>query len=864
MRKYLIYSTLATLAILGIITVFSIYLSIYGVKTEKFNDLITDKIKQFNPKLSLNINDVFLKLNAKEKSININTQNTKLYVDKEFINLSKIDLNLDILKFLKKENSIKKIKISTKKNKIKKITNFLNTYKFSIPRLIIYNQIEDGNIKATVDINFNENDQRDVTFNLIGTISDGKLNVLNKIKVENINFDLNLKKNKYIIKNATFNNEGIDFNSKKILIEKLDDNYEIKGNLNSKKGLIDPNYFSKIFNYKLDFLDNKKILAETNNKFKFKINSKKKIKDLNLSSKINFKEIFINKKIQNIIFLQNGNINTNYKKNNLEIDIDSGYSFLKDNYQNNKKDKIKIKIAKKKNKDFRIEAFVENENNSINSSELLNYFKISNKIINDQDLIFGSVNHITFNIDNKNKVKNLTIKSKLNLEKILINYKSSRLKKIFPNYKNVIKIKNNLINIDFSKNKTKIDTKGDYSFDNQYDKFNFEILKNKSNLNFNSNVEIITNPILLKDINYKKKKDIFSEIEFNGQFFENNTIKFENINFLENENKLLVSNLYLSNNYKIIDIDKFQLNFLNDDKKLNQISISKKNNKFKIISESFDGKSTIKNLLKRDSKNNLLNRFKNLNSEFTIRFDNFLISEKDYLKKIRGNLIIEKNKIKSGSISAKLNDKNDFSLNIKTNSNNEKITNLFIDNPKPFIQNYKFIKGFDEGNLSYSSIEKNDVTTSNLKIYDFKIKEVPVLAKILTLASLQGIADVLTGEGIRFDDFEMDYESSKNSTNIKEMYAIGPAISILLNGYIEKEKLISLRGTLVPATTINKTISKIPLLGRLLVGKKVGEGVFGVSFKIKGSPKDLKTTVNPVKTLTPRFITRTLDKLKKG
>jgi hypothetical protein len=85
-----------------------------------------------------------------------------------------------------------------------------------------------------------------------------------------------------------------------------------------------------------------------------------------------------------------------------------------------------------------------------------------------------------------------------------------------------------------------------------------------------------------------------------------------------------------------------------------------------------------------------------------------------------------------------------------------------------------------------------------------------------------------------------------------------------LNGYIEKEKLISLRGTLVPATTINKTISKIPLLGRLLVGKKVGEGVFGVSFKIKGSPKDLKTTVNPVKTLTPRFITRTLDKLKKG
>ena len=44
----------------------------------------------------------------------------------------------------------------------------------------------------------------------------------------------------------------------------------------------------------------------------------------------------------------------------------------------------------------------------------------------------------------------------------------------------------------------------------------------------------------------------------------------------------------------------------------------------------------------------------------------------------------------------------------------------------------------------------------------------------------------------------------------------------------------------------------------------MGEGVFGVSFKIKGSPENLETTVNPIKTLTPRFITRTLEKIKKN
>ena len=85
-----------------------------------------------------------------------------------------------------------------------------------------------------------------------------------------------------------------------------------------------------------------------------------------------------------------------------------------------------------------------------------------------------------------------------------------------------------------------------------------------------------------------------------------------------------------------------------------------------------------------------------------------------------------------------------------------------------------------------------------------------------------------------------------------------------MQGYIESDDLVSLRGTMVPATTINRTISSIPLLGDILVGKKVGEGVFGVSFKIKGPPNKLKTTVNPVKTLTPRFITRTLEKIKKN
>ena len=142
------------------------------------------------------------------------------------------------------------------------------------------------------------------------------------------------------------------------------------------------------------------------------------------------------------------------------------------------------------------------------------------------------------------------------------------------------------------------------------------------------------------------------------------------------------------------------------------------------------------------------------------------------------------------------------------------------------------------------------------------MSEVPALAKLLTLASLQGIADTLSGEGIRFDSFEMKSNSDQDILNIEEALATGPAVSILLDGYVDKGKTVSLRGTLVPATKLNSIIASIPVVGDILVGKKSGDGVVGVSFKMKGPPKNIKTTVNPIKTLTPRFILRALEKIK--
>ena len=94
-------------------------------------------------------------------------------------------------------------------------------------------------------------------------------------------------------------------------------------------------------------------------------------------------------------------------------------------------------------------------------------------------------------------------------------------------------------------------------------------------------------------------------------------------------------------------------------------------------------------------------------------------------------------------------------------------------------------------------------------------------------------------------------------------WLLGPSISVLMEGY-KDNKITSLRGTLVPAKTLNKMISKIPVLGDIVIPKEVGEGLFGISFKIKGPHGQIKTTINPIRTITPRFIQKIIDRNKKS
>ena len=274
------------LSVVGLIILILAYLSVNGIKTNKFNNLINKKIKGFDEKLSLKTNDIFLKLKLNNNSIIINIDNPKIYSGSEFIDLSKIDINLDLIKLIKNDNSIKNIQIVSKENSIKTLTNFINSYKFNVPRFVIINQLESGKIQAKTNIYFDEKNQNKFTYGVTGKVNDAKLNTLNETLISNINFNFEIKDQIFYFDNISLRYDNIDFQSKKIRISKSGKNFEVKGDLSNKKGLIKPNSFSKLVNFNLDFLEKKEISMKTENEFSFNINSNRLIKDLNLKSSL--------------------------------------------------------------------------------------------------------------------------------------------------------------------------------------------------------------------------------------------------------------------------------------------------------------------------------------------------------------------------------------------------------------------------------------------------------------------------------------------------------------------------------------------------------------------------------------------------
>ena len=625
-----------------------------------------------------------------------------------------------------------------------------------------------------------------------------------KIEAKNIKIDIN----KLNIKDIQKLSKGIKpSNTKSFILNNIS-----KGIVGAKMN-VDFNKSFKITNYYIEGS------AEDTDIFFNKIHAK----DLNFNFIIENDVILIESlsaKFRNIP-ITNGIINID-RKNNLIID---------GSFDTN------VKINNNFLKDFSNQVFF---NNNI---KIAGSFKNSFKMVFSKTLALDN-----YSYDLNGKINNATINLK---DKI----SSSLLK----NDISFLELKKTDISIKINKQNNTILLEGLYKLnDKTFQKYKINSNFDKKKSNYDVDLDF-SEHVFIDLINYEKPEGLVANLSANLNFIDN-SISIKKFLFSEKKNTILLNNIKIKNK-KLLNFKNIEIKTFKDKRENNNFKIEQKK-KIYIVGSKYDSTNLLKTINSK-KKNNFLD---NISKDVDIRINKISTKLSESLNDFTLIGKIEKGNFAKILSKSEFSPGNYFEINLKKEeSTGNKKLEIFSDLPRPILADYKFFSGIEGGKLIFNALFNETQTKSNLVIENFKVRNAPGFAKLLALADFGGVADLLSGEGISFDRLEINLLDEKKVLNIKEIFAVGPSISILMEGYLDNTSgLISLKGTMVPAKELNKLISKIPLIGSILIPKDIGEGLFGVSFKIKGLPGKTKTSVNPIKTLTPRFITKALEKRKES
>lgn len=159
------------------------------------------------------------------------------------------------------------------------------------------------------------------------------------------------------------------------------------------------------------------------------------------------------------------------------------------------------------------------------------------------------------------------------------------------------------------------------------------------------------------------------------------------------------------------------------------------------------------------------------------------------------------------------------------------------------------------GRLSVDGVIRNDRPgqpfVGTLRVADFKLEDAPILARLLSIASLTGAVELMGGQGLVFTELSLPFSYVEDTVRINEGKVAGFSLGFTVSGDIDLDgEVADLHGTIVPAYALNTALGHIPVLGDILTGGE-GQGVFAATYRLTGPIEDPQVSVNPLAVLAP-------------
>lgn len=139
-----------------------------------------------------------------------------------------------------------------------------------------------------------------------------------------------------------------------------------------------------------------------------------------------------------------------------------------------------------------------------------------------------------------------------------------------------------------------------------------------------------------------------------------------------------------------------------------------------------------------------------------------------------------------------------------------------------------------------------------LEARNLQVVDAPLLARVFSAGSLDGLANLLNGEGIDFSYAYGKFDYMNGVVSLNDMRATGASVGITADGTVGvgPDGRADLSGAVAPIYALNSVLGNAPIIGDILVGKK-GEGILAFTYNVSGDAGNPSVFVNPLSALTP-------------
>ncbi len=147
-----------------------------------------------------------------------------------------------------------------------------------------------------------------------------------------------------------------------------------------------------------------------------------------------------------------------------------------------------------------------------------------------------------------------------------------------------------------------------------------------------------------------------------------------------------------------------------------------------------------------------------------------------------------------------------------------------------------------------------------IQVSKFRIQGDPIVSELV-----QGVDEsqpaIATGkvrparrvvrEEIAFDMLRGSFASGNGQVAIEGLNAAGPMIGASVRGKMDfRSRSLSLGGTYVPLSGLNRALAGIPIFGEILTGPR-GDGIIGITFAVDGPMASPNVIINPLSMVAP-------------